>query len=238
MGIEDIDDDGPPSTQPPARVSAQAAPKAAVVALDDLFEGLCAPPSKSSHPTATSTPPPAPPKPAFGTSSPSPAASGFDALDSLLLGGPTQPAAPTVPAASKRNPDDLMSFGSHLDNVKVARHEQRILDDLVFGGGPASSPQGLLLGAHMENQPYVPPRSVWELMSAYDILGVAPNADEAEFTQKYKRKALQLHPDKHPNQSVEDREYFKRVTTAFELLKDAPRRAEYDVLLRQGLHQF
>ncbi|KAI8639259.1 hypothetical protein BD408DRAFT_392595 [Parasitella parasitica] len=58
----------------------------------------------------------------------------------------------------------------------------------------------------------------------YDILGVHPNASEAELKRAYKRLALKYHPDKNPNTG--DR--FKEIAHAYKVLSDVKEREHYD----------
>ena len=61
----------------------------------------------------------------------------------------------------------------------------------------------------------------------YDVLGVARTASDAEIKRAYRQLAKQYHPDQNPDdQNAEQR--FKTVNQAYEVLKDAKRRAAYD----------
>jgi DnaJ-class molecular chaperone len=70
--------------------------------------------------------------------------------------------------------------------------------------------------------------------SHYDILGVGPNATEAEIKAAYRKMANQYHPDRfrtkdnRDNISKEDNEYFQKINAAYEILGDANARAQYD----------
>jgi curved DNA-binding protein CbpA len=61
----------------------------------------------------------------------------------------------------------------------------------------------------------------------YQVLGVAPTAPLADIKQAYKQLALRYHPDRHGGSSVHE-EQFKAVATAYEVLSDVGRRAQYD----------
>ncbi|CAD6883923.1 unnamed protein product [Tilletia controversa] len=66
----------------------------------------------------------------------------------------------------------------------------------------------------------------------YDLLGVSPEASEAELKKAYRKKALALHPDKGG-----DPEQFKEVTAAYESLSDPQKRELYDRFGEQGLNE-
>jgi len=61
----------------------------------------------------------------------------------------------------------------------------------------------------------------------YEILGVDRRASEEDVKKAYRRLALQYHPDRNPDDSVAE-ERFKEATEAYEVLRDADKRASYD----------
>lgn len=66
----------------------------------------------------------------------------------------------------------------------------------------------------------------------YEALGVAPTASDREIRAAYRRLARETHPDAHGDAALERR--FKRVTRAYEVLRDPVRRAAYDSGLTRG----
>ncbi|CDO95491.1 unnamed protein product [Kluyveromyces dobzhanskii CBS 2104] len=67
----------------------------------------------------------------------------------------------------------------------------------------------------------------------YDLLGVAPGADENQIKKAYRKSALKYHPDK--NSSEEAAEKFKQITSAYEILSDSQKRDVYDQFGEEGL---
>jgi molecular chaperone DnaJ len=68
----------------------------------------------------------------------------------------------------------------------------------------------------------------------YDTLGVSQGATEAEIKKAYRKKAVQYHPDKNPDDSsAEDK--FKEAAEAYEVLSDAQKKQRYDQYGHQGM---
>ncbi|XP_012561393.2 dnaJ homolog subfamily C member 21 [Hydra vulgaris] len=62
----------------------------------------------------------------------------------------------------------------------------------------------------------------------YDVLCVERNADDTEIKKAYRKLALQLHPDKHVDESEKYTQLFREVQAAYEVLSDKQERAWYD----------
>ena len=61
----------------------------------------------------------------------------------------------------------------------------------------------------------------------YDVLGVSSEATEDDLKKAYRKQAMAFHPDR--NQGDKDAEgKFKEVNEAYDVLKDAEKRAAYD----------
>ena len=66
----------------------------------------------------------------------------------------------------------------------------------------------------------------------YDILGVKPDASDAEVKSAYRKLARKFHPDVSKESGAEDK--FKAANEAYEALKDPAKRRAYDQLRAQG----
>ena len=60
----------------------------------------------------------------------------------------------------------------------------------------------------------------------YETLEVAPGASQKEITQAFRKMALKYHPDRNKSSDAATR--FKEAYEAYEVLRYADRRAEYD----------
>lgn len=61
----------------------------------------------------------------------------------------------------------------------------------------------------------------------YDALGISPTATAMEIKKAYRRKAMETHPDKHPN-DPEAESKFQAVGEAYQVLSDPGLRSRYD----------
>ena len=67
----------------------------------------------------------------------------------------------------------------------------------------------------------------------YAVLGVASDTSLEEVKRAYRKKALQLHPDRNTAADAADR--FRDVQEAYETLSDTTRRHDYDENRRRNL---
>lgn len=61
----------------------------------------------------------------------------------------------------------------------------------------------------------------------YEVLGVTKTASEDEIKKAYRKVAMQHHPDRNPGDKQAEAR-FKEATEAYEVLRDADKRARYD----------
>jgi molecular chaperone DnaJ len=61
----------------------------------------------------------------------------------------------------------------------------------------------------------------------YEVLGVARAASDADIKAAFRKLAMKFHPDRNPG-DVDCEHHFKEVNEAYEVLKDADKRAAYD----------
>jgi len=73
----------------------------------------------------------------------------------------------------------------------------------------------------------------WYEKDYYKTLGVSPDATAKEITKAYRKLARDNHPDTHPGDTAAE-ERFKEASTAYDVLGDATKRAEYDEVRKLG----
>ncbi|MDR1426122.1 MAG: molecular chaperone DnaJ [Rickettsiales bacterium] len=61
----------------------------------------------------------------------------------------------------------------------------------------------------------------------YEVLGVSKSATSDEIKKAYRKKAMEFHPDRNPN-NKETETKFKEAAEAYDILHDADKRAAYD----------
>jgi hypothetical protein len=66
----------------------------------------------------------------------------------------------------------------------------------------------------------------WSGVDFYAELGITSGADAAMIDDAYRRRAKDLHPDRNPEQTATER--FKRLSAAYETLRDPATRQAYD----------
>ncbi len=78
--------------------------------------------------------------------------------------------------------------------------------------------------------------NLWE-EDLYELLGVDESATPEEVKKAYKKLAIELHPDRFPDDAAKREEAthrFGKITNAYNVLKDEEERAEYDFARRLG----
>ena len=68
----------------------------------------------------------------------------------------------------------------------------------------------------------------------YDILGVEENATQDQIKKAYRKKAIQYHPDKNPD-NKEAEEKFKEAAEAYEVLSNPEKKQRYDQFGHAGM---
>ena len=68
------------------------------------------------------------------------------------------------------------------------------------------------------------------MSNLYDILGVTKNASPKEIKQKYRKLALEKHPDKvSPEKRSDADKEFREITNAYSILSDPEKKKKYDI---------
>ncbi len=61
----------------------------------------------------------------------------------------------------------------------------------------------------------------------YDVLGVSKGVDDAALKKAYRKQAMKYHPDRNTGDKTAEKK-FKEINEAYDVLKDAQKRAAYD----------
>ncbi|MBI2856584.1 MAG: DnaJ domain-containing protein, partial [Chloroflexi bacterium] len=67
----------------------------------------------------------------------------------------------------------------------------------------------------------------------YQVLGVPRSASQEEIRAKFRRLALEYHPDRNREPGAQEK--FKEINEAYQVLSDPQKRAEYDRFGRVGV---
>jgi molecular chaperone DnaJ len=70
----------------------------------------------------------------------------------------------------------------------------------------------------------------------YEVLGVDPEASEKEIKKAYRKKAMEYHPDRNPDDPEAEKK-FKEASEAYDVLSDPEKRQRYDRYGHAGLGQ-
>lgn len=69
----------------------------------------------------------------------------------------------------------------------------------------------------------------------YEVLGVEKNATDDQIKKAYKKKAIQFHPDRNPDDKEAEKK-FKEAAEAYDVLRDPQKRARYDQFGHAGMN--
>lgn len=216
--------------------------------MDELFGGPSGQ-SCSNGRSSAEVPAPQSASSLLSSSRPTPSSNVNDVLDSLFT-APVPAKAPQSResqgqtiyvdrAMSSRQEVDLIDF-SRPAEIKTYNNAERFLDAFE-----RKKRNGAFGGRHDENQSLQSltrnkddnkvRAALLPLMNYYDVLGVPQTASVEEIKHSYRRRALELHPDRVGSaQTGEEAELFKVITKANEVLTDSERRREYDSELLQS----
>lgn len=70
----------------------------------------------------------------------------------------------------------------------------------------------------------------------YEILGVDKSADKTAIKKAYRKKAMEFHPDRNPDNPASEAK-FKEAAEAYDVLSDPDKKARYDRFGHQGMGQ-
>ncbi|GLB40514.1 putative dnaJ-domain-containing protein [Lyophyllum shimeji] len=123
-----------------------------------------------------------------------------------------------------------ITIGPLQDNVeKTTSMNAKKMGSLATRLGPCSRLWTL------EFPPFAQPRTGMAVETElYDLLGVSPNASEAEIRKAYMKKAKEHHPDKNPN-NPDAHAQFQEMAAAYEILNDPQKREAYDMRGMDGI---
>ncbi|MGK7393802.1 MAG: DnaJ domain-containing protein [Candidatus Cyclobacteriaceae bacterium M3_2C_046] len=74
------------------------------------------------------------------------------------------------------------------------------------------------------------------MVNYYEILGIGPESSLEDIKLAFRKLALKYHPDKNPD-SVFAEEKFKEINTAYQVLSDPVKKAQYDMILEYAKFQ-
>ena len=103
-------------------------------------------------------------------------------------------------------------------------------NDLFGGGMPGghhSFHSGMGGGDDSDDEPI-------DTEKYYKIIGVEKDATQEQIKKAYRKKAKQLHPDRHQSEKEKFQKLFNELGEAYEVLKDPQKRSLYDKFGEKG----
>ena len=125
----------------------------------------------------------------------------------------------------KRMRKMLEDAEAQLDLKKSCNNDDKI-------GASTNSPDSPSDGKEYTAEEEEAVEKVRKCQDFYEILGVTPDTPESDLKKAYRKRSLQLHPDK--NRAPGATEAFKALQRAFDVLSDPVKKRDYDTYLYMG----
>jgi hypothetical protein len=141
----------------------------------------------------------------------------------------------------KNTPDSIKNIGKDVepkDKRKTTKEEEeklRKIDEDIYKESREYIKDEAKKEAKSDEEIRTPKEKIKD-MEYYNVLGVEHDATAAQIKKAYYKLALELHPDKNPNNSLAESK-FKLVSEAYQTLSDPETRKKYDEFGKEGVDQ-